>query len=107
MTDFLAMPDGHGMLCLTCVRKAPLYRKHAVLTALSVPWSSVKRSRHHLGIACRYNKILMIDRRFYGSEAPNPTYIVAAEYDVANNAVRNVTGMPSTPPHGLYIPKTM
>lgn len=40
----------------------------------------------------RYNKILMIDRRLYGSEAPNPTYIVAAEYDVATNAVRNVTG---------------
>ena len=34
----------------------------------------------------------MIDRRFYGSEAANPTYIVAAEYDVATNAVRNVTG---------------
>lgn len=43
----------------------------------------------------------MIDRRFYGSEAPNPTYIVAAEYDVATNAVRNVTGaqppIPATP----------
>ncbi len=44
------------------------------------------------GFGCRYNKILMIDRRFYGSQAPNPTYIVAAEYDIANNAVRNVTG---------------
>ena len=34
----------------------------------------------------------MIDRRFYGTEAANPTYMVAAEYDVATNAVRNVTG---------------
>ena len=51
------------------------------------------------GFGCRYNKILMIDRRFYGSEAPNPTYIVAAEYDIANNAVRNVTGTSQAPLH--------
>ena len=43
---------------------------------------------------CRYDKILMIDRRFYGSEAVNPTYIVAGEYDIQTNAVRNVTGTP-------------
>ena len=36
----------------------------------------------------------MIDRRFYGSEAVNPTYIVAGEYDTQTNAVRNVTGNP-------------
>lgn len=34
----------------------------------------------------------MIDRRFYGSEAANPAFIVAGEYDVDSNAVRNVTG---------------
>ncbi|CAK0787896.1 hypothetical protein CVIRNUC_011118 [Coccomyxa viridis] len=51
----------------------------------------------------RYDKILMIDRRFYGSEAVNPTYIVAGEYDTQTNAVRNVTGKPvSTPAHVTF-----
>ena len=45
----------------------------------------------------------MIDRRFYGSEAVNPTYIVAGEYDTQTNAVRNVTGKPfSTPAHVTF-----
>ena len=35
----------------------------------------------------------MIDRIFYGSEAPNPYNVRAAEYTVSTNTVRNVTGI--------------
>lgn len=39
----------------------------------------------------QYNKLIMIDRTFYGSEVPNPTGIKASEYDVVTGANRDLT----------------
>ena len=39
----------------------------------------------------QFNKLIMIDRTFYGSETPNPTGIKASEYDVVTGANRDLT----------------
>ena len=39
----------------------------------------------------QYNKFIMIDRTFYGTEVPNPTGIKASEYDVVTGVNRDLT----------------
>ncbi|KAK9834905.1 hypothetical protein WJX81_007597 [Elliptochloris bilobata] len=43
------------------------------------------------GIMTKYNKFIMIDRTFYGTEVPNPEGVKASEYDVATDTYRNLT----------------
>ena len=39
----------------------------------------------------QFNKLIMIDRTFYGSEAPNPEGVKASEYDVDTDTYRNLS----------------
>ncbi|KAK9834821.1 hypothetical protein WJX81_001103 [Elliptochloris bilobata] len=81
----------------------PLSRSVVLLCTLAVillPNSSAQAGSHLQRPAqggnrlCRSyaNTFIMIDRIFYGSEAPNPWVVKGSEYDVATDTYRNISG---------------
>lgn len=60
--------------------------------ALAACWtSSASNGLMRGSLRAQYNKLIMIDRTFYGGEVPNPTGIKASEYDVVTGANRDLT----------------
>ena len=67
-----------------------LYLRHMLHARHVLPAASCRNASHCMGRA-QYNKLIMIDRTFYGSETPNPTGVKASEYDVVSGANRDLT----------------
>ena len=91
----LPLLHGHARACMCRCARAPLASCYTAIAARLARAASNKLfacvSSWHMNARAQYNKLIMIDRTFYGTEVPNPTGIKASEYDVVTGVNRNLS----------------